>query len=376
MSGVEDAIGEHSKAGEEEPELAVELVDAVKTFDQVRAVDHVTLSVRAGEFLSLLGPSGCGKTTTLRIIAGFEHPDQGRVVVAGEDVTELPPYRRNVNTVFQDYALFPHFTVWENVAYGLRARRSSREAVKKRVGQALEVVELVGFDQRRPAQLSGGQQQRVALARALVLNPRVLLLDEPMNALDRKLRQQMQIELKRVQEDVGISFIFVTHDQDEAFTMSDRVAVMSDGKIAQLGTPRQLYESSTSSFVAEFVGDSNLLRGVVVSRDSTAVGVDVGAGTVVAMHDSALDLGSSVTVMVRPESVVLAHEGQEANGISGTVERMIYNGPVTWVYVSLLHGQVVKVRRERAALRAGKDLNPGDRVVLSWSPADARILVE
>ncbi len=251
------------------PTVDVKLVDVVKMFGDAVAVDHIDLEVKDGEFFSLLGPSGCGKTTTLRMIGGFEEPTSGLIELQGEDVTWLPPYRRNVNTVFQNYALFPHLTIHENVAFGLRRKGVKGGEVDRRVAEMLELVELPGFDRRKPTQISGGQAQRVALARALINKPAVLLLDEPLGALDLKLRKQMQVELKRIQQEVGITFIYVTHDQEEAMTMSDRIAVMNKGRYEQLGDPEALYERPATRFVASFLGISNLLAGTVEGIDGS-----------------------------------------------------------------------------------------------------------
>ena len=239
----------------------VALEAVTKRYADTTAVDDVTLEVEAGEFFSLLGPSGCGKTTTLRMIAGFARPDEGRILLDGRDVTDVPPHRRAVNTVFQSYALFPHLNVEQNVAFGLRFQKTTKDESRRRVATALETVHLTGLERRKPSQLSGGQQQRVALARALVLEPVVLLLDEPLGALDAKLRRPLQIELKTIQQEVGITFVYVTHDQEEALTMSDRMAVMSGGKVEQVGTPREAYEAPATAFVADFLGVSNLMTG-------------------------------------------------------------------------------------------------------------------
>src|SRR5688572_22624951 len=246
----------------------VELRGVTKRFDDVVAVDDIDLSVRKGEFLSLLGPSGCGKTTTLRLIAGFEQPDEGEILIAGEEVAGLPPYKRDVNTVFQSYALFPHLNVLHNVAYGLKQRGLRKTVREEKAREALSLVRLSELGQRKPRQLSGGQQQRVALARALVMEPKVLLLDEPLGALDLKVRRQLQIELKRIQETVGVTFIYVTHDQEEALAMSDRVAVMNDGRVEQVGTPREIYDHPASPFVADFIGETNFIE-----QDGTMVAV-------------------------------------------------------------------------------------------------------
>ena len=248
------------------PEVDVRLVDVVKKFGDFLAVDHINLEVRDGEFFSLLGPSGCGKTTTLRMIGGFEQPTSGLIELQGKDVTWLPPYKRNVNTVFQNYALFPHLTIFENVAFGLRRRKVKDSEIKSRVSEMLRLVELPGYERRKPTQISGGQAQRVALARALINRPAVLLLDEPLGALDLKLRKQMQVELKRIQQEVGITFIYVTHDQEEAMTMSNRIAVMNRGQYEQLGDPESLYERPTTRFVAGFLGVSNLLPATIAGQ--------------------------------------------------------------------------------------------------------------
>ncbi len=260
-------------------QIDVRLDRITKRFHEVVAVDDLSLDIERGEFFSMLGPSGCGKTTTLRMIGGFEEASGGTIYLGEADVTGLPPYKRDVNTVFQNYALFPHLTVFENVAFGLRRKKVTSDSISTRVREMLDLVELPGYESRRPAQLSGGQQQRVALARALINHPRVLLLDEPLGALDLKLRKQMQLELKRIQTEVGITFIYVTHDQEEAMTMSDRIAVMRAGRIEQLGTPEELYERPTTAFVAGFLGVSNLLDGEVAGRDGSLVTVRLPDGT-------------------------------------------------------------------------------------------------
>ena len=294
----------------------------------VKAVDRVDLEIRDGEFFSMLGPSGSGKTTTLRMIAGFELPTEGRVYLHGEDVTNRPPFERDVNTVFQDYALFPHMSVGDNVAYGLMVRKVAKAERERRVGEALAMVRLSGYERRRPAQLSGGQRQRVALARALVNRPRVLLLDEPLGALDLKLREEMQIELKSIQQEVGITFIYVTHDQEEALTMSDRLAVFNQGRIDQMGTPADLYERPATAFVAGFVGTSNLLRGAA-------------AQTLV---------GSDGLFTVRPEKIRLAEPGapvaDDEVGADGTIRNVVYLGPDTRYVVALDAGSDLVVTQQ------------------------------
>ncbi len=290
------------------PTIDVKLVDVVKRFGDAVAVDHIDLEVRNGEFFSLLGPSGCGKTTTLRMIGGFEQPTSGLIELQGEDVTWLPPFKRNVNTVFQNYALFPHLTIFENVAFGLRRKGAKGSEVKERVSEMLKLVELPGYERRKPTQISGGQAQRVALARALINRPGVLLLDEPLGALDLKLRKQMQVELKRIQQEVGITFIYVTHDQEEAMTMSDRIAVMNKGRYEQLGDPESLYERPATRFVAGFLGISNLLPGTVAGSDGEYVAVSLADGTTVRAPRAAAEGHGAVNIGVRPEKFRLREE--------------------------------------------------------------------
>jgi spermidine/putrescine transport system ATP-binding protein len=321
----------------------VQLVDLVKRFDDVVAVDGINLDVAGGEFFSLLGPSGCGKTTTLRLIAGFERPTAGRVLFDGTDVAQTPPHKRNVNTVFQSYALFPHLSVADNVAFGLRFKKVAKADTARMVEEVLSLVRLQGLEKRRPTQLSGGQQQRVALARALVLNPAVLLLDEPLGALDAKLRKALQIELKALQEEVGITFIYVTHDQEEALTMSDRLAVMSEGRIEQVGSPRQVYEEPATAYVADFLGVSNLM-------DATAEGGAPGGRCRVRLGDflleggrGRLDASGEVKVTIRPERVRVAPHGESgANRVPGMVQRSVYLGAFTQLIVRLAHGDTLQ----------------------------------
>jgi spermidine/putrescine transport system ATP-binding protein len=320
----------------------VQLRDLVKRFDDTTAVDGINATITGGEFFSMLGPSGCGKTTTLRMIAGFERPTAGEILLDGTDVAGVPPHERNVHTVFQNYALFPHLDVSDNIAFGLRRHKVSKDDVRRRVQEALELVQLHGLGARRPQQLSGGQQQRVALARALVLRPSVLLLDEPLGALDAKIRKALRMELKALQEEVGITFVFVTHDQEEALSMSDRVAVMSNGRIEQIGTPAEVYEDPATVFVADFLGVSNLM-------DAEAVGPP-GGDCLVKIGDFALrsacgDLAArgSVKVVARPERVLLLEHGAgQENSLPGMVERTVYVGSSVQVMVRLATGATVQ----------------------------------
>ena len=328
----------------------VALVDVTKRFASVTAVERVNLSVGAGEFFSLLGPSGSGKTTCLRMIAGFEQPSEGQILLQGQDVVGSPPYDRDVNTVFQDYALFPHLSVGENVEYGLKVKRVGRAERRSRAATALEMVRLDDFGSRRITQLSGGQRQRVALARALVNRPKVLLLDEPLGALDLKLREEMQIELKRIQSEVGITFIYVTHDQDEALAMSDRLAVFSRGRVEQIGSPSEVYEEPTSEFVASFVGTSNVVSGDLAERLS----------------------GSRETFSVRPEKIRLLPADRAAPAdapevrATGTVEDVVYLGARTRYVVDLHGGGTLVVVDQNRSQTDGAAVGPGTSVRLAW----------
>ena len=321
----------------------VQLIDLVKRFGDFTAVDGINVTVAPGEFFSLLGPSGCGKTTTLRMIAGFERPTEGQVVLDGVDVATVPPHKRNVNTVFQNYALFPHLNVEKNVAFGLKYKDTSKEESRSLVGRALELVRLGGYERRRPNQLSGGQQQRVALARALILNPAVLLLDEPLGALDAKLRKALQIELKSIQEEVGITFIYVTHDQEEALTMSDRLAVMSNGRVEQVGPPKEVYEEPSTAYVADFLGISNLMDAVAFGPVDGGCRVRIGEFELLAGRGEP-DAHGEVRISIRPERVDLEESGTAgANRIPGMVERIVYVGSVMQVLVNLAPGEKLQV---------------------------------
>ena len=300
----------------------LELKGVVKSFGDARILHGIDLEVKKGEFLTFLGPSGCGKTTTLRIIGGFESPDSGEVLIEGQKVTPLPPYRRPVHTVFQHYALFPHLSIFENVAFSLRLRKLAESDIRKKVREALDIVKLPGFETRKVDQLSGGQQQRIALARALVGQPKLLLLDEPLGALDLKLRKEMQLELKRIQKSLGITFIYVTHDQEEAMTMSDRIAVFNRGRIEQLAGPEELYGRPSSGFVADFVGSANLLEARLLGRPSTGQAEILIENELKAVvpFDKEAPAGSALTVMVRPERLRLKPEGSRASGKAGVLE--------------------------------------------------------
>ena len=309
-----------------------------KRFGEIHAVRDLWLEIPAGQFFSLLGPSGCGKTTTLRMIAGFEEPNGGRIVIAGEDTTHTPAHRRPVNTVFQSYALFPHMNVRDNVAFGLRFKRVTKAERKARVAEALALVQMETLGNRRPHELSGGQQQRVALARALILEPAVLLLDEPLGALDAKLRRTLELELKALQERVGITFLYVTHDQEEALTMSDSLAVMRDGVVEQVGTPRSVYEEPETAFVAEFLGTSNLLTAEGVGKGRVRLG-----DAILAAAGDALPVEGRVTLTIRPERIGIAPwQSEGENLVPATIERFVYLGPTTQVFLRLATGDRVQ----------------------------------
>ncbi len=346
----------------------VRIENVTKRFDGVLAVDDLSLEIERGSFFAMLGPSGCGKTTTLRMIGGFEVPSEGRIFLGERDVVGLPPYRRDVNTVFQSYALFPHLTISENVAFGLRRRGIRGRTLQGQVSSVLERVGLKGFEKRKPRQLSGGQQQRVALARALVNSPRVLLLDEPLGALDLKLRKQMQLELKAIQHDFGITFVHVTHDQEEAMTMADTIAVMQGGRIEQLGTPNELYEQPQTAFVAGFLGVSNLLRGTVAGPTSVRL---EGGGEVTVSSEALAGRTGKIAVGIRPEKISLGHS--DTNVFTGRVEEVAYVGVSTQYIVDTAAGALtVYVQNTQPG---GAAIAPGTGVELSFAP-EAAFVVE
>jgi len=363
-------------------EYAVELRNASKAYsarqgeyEGVQAITNINLSIPQGEFFTLLGPSGCGKTTTLRIVGGFEIPTSGEVFIQGKDMTNVPPNRRPVNTVFQNYALFPHMNITQNVAFGLKLKRVPKEEREKQVAEALQLVRMSGLEHRRPSELSGGQQQRVALARALVNKPAVLLLDEPLGALDLKLRKAMQLELKHLQSEVGITFIYVTHDQEEALTMSDRIAVMSQGQVLQVGDPLTIYEKPDNKFVADFIGETNFLQGKVISIGEKLHQVQIADTIVTALpSEKTLKVDDQVTLAVRPEKLILSPDKTSSAAIMGKVAEIVYIGTDTRYVVSLPDGQAVVGRVGNIHSQAQQKFQLNQQVFINWMEQDARLL--
>jgi spermidine/putrescine transport system ATP-binding protein len=365
----------------------VVIEEVSKTFGDFQALNSVALEIHGGEFFSLLGPSGCGKTTLLRIIAGFETPDTGSVCIEGSDVLRLPPNRRQVNTVFQNYALFPHLSVFENVAFSLRLKRQSATVINSRVSEYLQLVQLEGHRDKKPAQLSGGQKQRVAIARALINEPRVLLLDEPLSALDAKLRQHMLIELDQIHDKIGITFIYVTHDQQEALSVSDRIAVMNQGNVLQVGTPHEIYESPGTDFVARFIGDTNLFDGKVVSvrrmnKEPLEYMLELDIPDMGRIKVTTIDetqVGQTVSFTVRPEKIIIAKEKsatkrEDINHFQGIVDEPIYSGFQTKFYVKI-GDSLIRVMKQHANYSdEGPEIVWQDNVYLSWSANDGYVV--
>jgi spermidine/putrescine transport system ATP-binding protein len=362
---VEDA------GGDVERTVAVELSAVTKRFGEFVAVDDLTLDIYEGEFFSLLGPSGCGKTTTLRMIAGFEEPTEGGISVGGDPMRRVPPYRRPVNTVFQSYAIFPHLNVFDNVAFGLRRSGVKGEELHKRVTDACEMVQLSGFEKRKPSMLSGGQQQRVALARALVNHPEVLLLDEPLGALDLKLRKEMQLYLKNLQHEVGITFIYVTHDQEEALTMSDRIAVMNEGRVQQVADPPTLYELPRNRFVSDFIGQTNVFSGTVESVSGKRITLSTPSGKVEATaREAEVEVGAEAHAAVRPEKVRFGSEGDNVS--TARIQQLVYLGVSTQYIAELPDGEKLVLYQQNSR----EDANPeiGEEVPVAWDARNCLIL--
>lgn len=341
----------------------VSLMNVEKIYGENHVVKNMNMNIHEGEFLTLLGPSGCGKTTTLRMISGFEVPSSGTIKVQGERVEKKEPYQRDVNTVFQNYALFPNMNVYDNVAYGLKVKKVPKQEIKERVTEALKMVQLEGFEKRKTTQMSGGQKQRVAIARAIINRPKVLLLDEPLGALDLKLRKQMQIELKRLQKKLGITFVYVTHDQEEALTMSDRIAVINEGRIEQLDKPREIYDHPKTKFVANFIGETNLLDAIVleINGDTAVIGTEVGKATV-QINPKKIEVNDGVAVSIRPEYMQFSKKPVEGFNIKGIVKETIFVGNLIKMMISLNDGTEIKVNRFDETDLA----EAGEMVYLHW----------
>ncbi len=348
--------------------VIVEIKGVNKVYGTNHVVKDLDLDIYEGEFLTLLGSSGCGKTTTLRMVAGFEEPTSGSIKVENEDIHNKEPYERDVNTVFQNYALFPHMTIYDNVAYGLKMKKIKKAEIRKRVTEMLDLVQLGGFEKRYPSQLSGGQKQRVAIARALINRPKVLLLDEPLGALDLKLRKQMQLELKRLQKKLNITFIYVTHDQEEALTMSDRICIMNEGVLQQVGTPSDIYEAPRTRFVATFIGETNLFDGIVSSKADGRLHISVEPGDF-CVPDADFSVNEMLAVSVRPERMLYSTEPVKGFNLEGVVKEQIYVGSVLKTVVALANGNEVKIER-----LAGQELPKGGKVYLYWKDGDAKLI--
>lgn len=352
----------------------LQLVDVTKNYGIMTAVDRVSLHIRAGEMVALLGPSGCGKTTTLRMIAGLVQQSSGDIKIGGRSVTNIPVHRRNIGMLFQNYALFPHVSVAQNLAFGLEMRRVSKAEIAARVAEALALVQLERFADRLPGALSGGQQQRVALARALVIEPSILLLDEPLGALDKSLREDMQVELRQLQQRLGITTVMVTHDQDEAQTLADRIVIMRSGEVEQVGTPREIYAEPATRFVAGFIGAGNFLSGRLLSRNGDEALIDIGGGAR-AIVSGLPDPSGEVTILLRPEAIEIhelaSKDMDEANFAYGTVEQIIYRGPTTHLYLRLRDGNKLVAHRQN---NMGRAVSVGDAVTARWSAASNRLV--
>ena len=362
------SLPQHGATSASQPEIG--LIGLTKRFGDVVAVDDVSLTIGTGEFFSLLGPSGCGKTTTLRMLGGFDLPTSGTIELRGHDVTREPPDKRPVNMVFQSYALFPHLDVAGNIAFGLKRRGVDGAEIKRRTGAILELVHLAGYEKRRTHELSGGQQQRIALARALVNEPHVLLLDEPLGALDLKLRKRLQVELKRIQMDVGITFVYVTHDQEEALTMSDRIAVMNRGKVEQVGPPEDLYDRPATAFVADFIGTTNLLSGTVEGLDGSTAIVQLDSGERCRIASAGRATGQAVQLSIRPESITLDGSSDDVAAMAATIEQVAYLGAAVQYQIRTPGGLALTV----LAGKAGPRFESGHSVRLAWVPAEALVI--
>ena len=350
-------------------EVMVKIDNVNKKYGDNHVVKDLFLEIKKGEFLTMLGPSGCGKTTTLRMIAGFETPTTGNIYIEGEEIQNNEPYNREVNTVFQNYALFPHMSIYDNLAFGLSVKKVDKAEIKKRVTEILELVQLVGFENRKPDQLSGGQKQRVAIGRALINRPKVLLLDEPLGALDLKLRKQMQFELKRLQKKLGITFVYVTHDQEEALTMSDRIAIMYSGNLEQVGTPKEIYEKPNSKFVADFIGESNIFYGVASKKDNDVLEVKLESGSVEAINAQVKD-NEIIYVLVRPENIKLSKDSVEGFSLVGKVKEHVYIGNVNKTIIVLPTGMEIKMNTTpKVAL-----LPVDSEIYVYWEKEDAVVI--
>ncbi|WP_042143079.1 ABC transporter ATP-binding protein [Paucisalibacillus sp. EB02] len=350
----------------------VQLEHVTKEFDETNVVNDINLDIRAGEFLTLLGPSGCGKTTTLRMIAGFEKPTSGKILLNGKQVDDMEPYKREVNTVFQSYSLFPHMNVYDNVAFGLKMKKVSKDEIRERVTKALKLVQLKEYGNRKPKQLSGGQQQRIAIARAIVNNPKVLLLDEPLGALDLKLRKQMQLELKHLQQTLDITFIYVTHDQEEALTMSDRIVVMNKGKIEQIGLPREIYEKPVTRFVADFIGQTNIIEGKVTAINDDTATMEFSGQAIEIPNSQDIALNEEAFISVRPEKMKAGTVPFEGTiNLKGTFKERIYVGSVTKIVVTMPNGEELTIHESHDNI---EELTNTNDVYVSWNPKNTVVL--